>query len=86
MTQARNYLALDLGAESGRVIVGKFDGERLDLEVAHRFPNGPVRVLDSLHWDILNLWRGIKEGLTRCAQAYPSISSLGCGLRPVGSG
>lgn len=77
MREVRNYVAIDLGAESGRVMVGQFDGAKLRLEVLHRFPNGPVRVFDSLHWDILYLWREIKEGLTRCVQAFPSISSLG---------
>jgi rhamnulokinase len=77
MTRTQNYVALDLGAESGRVIVGQFDGARLWLEVVHRFPNGPVRVLTSLHWDILYLWQEIKRGVTRCAQTYPSIGSLG---------
>ncbi len=77
MSQTRNYVALDLGAESGRAIVGQFDGDKLRLEVVHRFPNNPVRVFDSMHWDILYLWREIKKGLTRCVQACPSISSLG---------
>jgi rhamnulokinase len=36
-------LAIDLGAESGRTILGRFDGQRLELEEIHRFPNGPVR-------------------------------------------
>jgi rhamnulokinase len=77
MSQAHRYVALDLGAESGRVIVGCFDGDRLDLEVAHRFPNGAVTVRDSLHWDILYLWREIKEGLGACARSCPSVDSLG---------
>jgi rhamnulokinase len=57
MSQARRYVALDLGAESGRAVVGQFDGDHLELEVMHRFPNGAVTVFDSLHWDILYLWR-----------------------------
>ena len=46
---ADNYLAIDLGAESGRLILGRLEGERLALEEIHRFPNGPVRVHDALH-------------------------------------
>jgi hypothetical protein len=38
-------LAIDLGAESGRAILGHFDGQRLELEEIHRFPNGPVALL-----------------------------------------
>ena len=50
------FIALDLGAESGRAIVGKLENERLSLEEAYRFPNGPVRVFSSLHWDPLRLF------------------------------
>lgn len=77
MTATQQYIALDLGAESGRAIVGQFNGSTLNLEAVHRFSNGPVRVFDSLHWDILYLWREIKEGLSRCAQMFPSVSSVG---------
>jgi rhamnulokinase len=45
------------------------DGDRLRLEEIHRFPNGPVRVLDSLHWDVLRLWTEIKHGLGLAARA-----------------
>ncbi len=44
-----DYLALDLGAESGRGILGRFDGSRLALEEIHRFPNSPVKLLDTLY-------------------------------------
>jgi rhamnulokinase len=63
MTQTRNYLAIDLGAESGRTIVGALDGNQLTLTETHRFPNGPVRLNDGLHWDVLRLWADIKEGI-----------------------
>jgi len=63
MTQTSNFLAFDLGASGGRAIVGRFDGERLMLEEAHRFPNGPTRLLDSLHWDVLHLFNQMKTGL-----------------------
>lgn len=65
MTQARNYLAIDLGAESGRAIVGSLDGDKLTLAEIHRFVNGPVRLNDGLHWDVLRLWSEIKEGLSK---------------------
>ena len=44
------YLALDLGAESGRAVIGHLDGRSLQLEEIHRFPNGPVLVNGHLHW------------------------------------
>lgn len=64
------FLAVDLGAESGRVVAGHFDGERIALEEVHRFPNGPVDVLGHLHWDVLRLWSDIKVGLAKAAQRY----------------
>ena len=68
------FLALDLGAESGRAIVGRFDGDRLSLEEVHRFPNRPVRVFDHLHWDALRLFDELKKGL---AAAGRNLASLG---------
>jgi rhamnulokinase len=56
MNAKLNYLAFDLGAESGRAILGRFDGDRMALTEVHRFPNTPVRLPDGLHWDILRLW------------------------------
>ena len=56
-----NFLAIDLGAESGRGITGSFDGKRISLSITHRFPNGGVRILDSLHWDLLFLWKEIRS-------------------------
>lgn len=67
MTQTTNFLAFDLGASSGRAVVGRFDGEKLSLEEAHRFPNGPTRLLDSLHWNVLSLFTEMKNGLAKAA-------------------
>ena len=74
MAHTFNLLALDLGAESGRAILGQFDGGRLRLSEVHRFTNGPVRLPDSsgqgtrLHWDILHLWSEILHGLGLASQ------------------
>jgi rhamnulokinase len=76
LSQARSFLALDLGAESGRAVVGKLRGNVLDLEVVHRFPNIPVRVPDGLHWDVLRLFQEMKEGL-RLASRENQLASLG---------
>jgi len=59
------YLAVDLGAESGRVVLGRFDGGRVSLEEIHRFPNAPVRLPDGLHWDVLRIFGEIKAGLAK---------------------
>ncbi len=61
---AHSYLAIDLGAESGRAILATLDGEHLSLTEVHRFPNGPVRLPDGLHWDILRLWSEIKTAIS----------------------
>ncbi|MBN2116072.1 MAG: rhamnulokinase [Anaerolineales bacterium] len=63
MTDTRNYLAIDLGAESGRTIVGSLKDGHLSLIETHRFPNDPVRLPDGLHWDVLHLWSEIKTGI-----------------------
>src|SRR6266498_2611230 len=63
MTTTRNYLAVDLGAESGRTIVGTLENDHLSLTETHRFGNGPVRLTDGLHWDVLRLWSEIKAGI-----------------------
>ncbi len=58
----QHYLAFDLGAESGRVMLGALEGGRLTLEELHRFANTPVRVFQSLYWDTLRLWHDIQHG------------------------
>jgi len=79
MTHAgrKNCLVFDLGAESGRAVLGRFDGARLALEEVHRFPNGPVRVLDSLYWDALRLFVEIKQGLAKTVSQAPDLACLG---------
>jgi len=68
---AEHYLAVDLGAGSGRVIVGRFDGQRVEIEEVHRFANPGVRTLDHLHWDVLNLFNEIKDGVRKAADRRP---------------
>jgi rhamnulokinase len=73
-----NFLAIDLGAESGRVILGALQENRLQLQEVLRFENRPVRVGDSLYWDVLRLWTEIQHGLVlACRQAGDSLVSLG---------
>ncbi|MEW5871216.1 MAG: rhamnulokinase family protein [Chloroflexota bacterium] len=71
------YLALDLGAESGRAIVATLEGDKLALNEVHRFPNGPVRLLDGLHWDVLRLWSEIKAGIAAAIQSGAKPVSIG---------
>ncbi|MFP6768426.1 MAG: rhamnulokinase family protein [Planctomycetaceae bacterium] len=74
----RCFLGVDLGAESGRVVAGLFDGRTVRLEEQHRFTNGPVPVGDTLRWNVLGLWNGIREGLARAASVHgESVCSVG---------
>ncbi|MCW5852411.1 MAG: rhamnulokinase [Anaerolineae bacterium] len=70
-------LALDLGAESGRAVRGQFDGDRLHMDVLHRFPNRPVHVSDGLHWDVLALYAGMLDGLSQAHAQGGEIGSVG---------
>ena len=69
--------AIDLGASSGRVMIGRVGPGILELEEAHRFANEPVALPDGLHWDVLRLYKEILEGLRRAARLAPAISSVG---------
>jgi sugar (pentulose or hexulose) kinase len=64
------YLAVDLGASSGRVVAGLFDGRRVTLEEIHRFENGGVLANDHLYWDLLRLWNDVRHGLRAAATKY----------------
>ena len=86
--------AVDLGASGGRVMVGQVGagpgGGQLDLHEAHRFPNTPVRVLGTLHWDILGLYRGMLDGLGVAARSFglasAGIDSWGVDYGLLGAG
>ena len=71
------FLAFDLGAESGRAMLGRQEGSFLRVEEIHRFPNGPVWLNDHLFWDILEIWSEIQKGLrlasSRCGSGLISI-------------
>jgi rhamnulokinase len=77
MTATRKLLAFDLGAETGRGILGLFDGRRLQLEVIHRFPNGPIRTLDSLHWDVLGLYNELLAAMRKATADYGGADCVG---------
>ncbi|MBZ9645378.1 rhamnulokinase family protein [Streptomyces sp. PSKA30] len=64
----KSYAAVDLGASSGRVMVGRVGPDSLELTEAHRFPNRPVRVPEGLRWDVLGLYAGVLDGLRAAGQ------------------
>jgi rhamnulokinase len=68
--------AIDLGASSGRVVIGRVGSGELSLEEVHRFPNQPVDLPDGLHWDALNLYREVLTGLERAARLEPELRSV----------
>ena len=70
------YLAFDLGASSGRGIIGKFENNRLELSEVHRFSNGPVEKDGSLFWDIESQFSEIKEGIRKSVAAGHEISGI----------
>ncbi len=71
------HLAIDLGASGGRVIAGHVVSGKLQLDTAHRFSNGPVRLRQSLVWDSIGLWQHILSGLATAAGQYPQVASIG---------
>ena len=71
-----HYLAIDLGAESGRTMVGALADDKLTLCETHRFANTPVRLPDGLRWDVLHLWHEVKAGIALAARRFP-LASLG---------
>jgi len=70
-------VAADLGAQSGRVAVGRFDGSRIDVKTVHRFANVPVKVSGVMRWDVLNLFEGVLQGLRIAARDAARVESVG---------
>ncbi len=68
----KTVLAVDLGAESGRVMAVHFNGTRLWLEELHRFQNGAVNARGTLYWDFLRLWSEIQNGIEKGKVHQPS--------------
>ena len=69
--------AIDLGATSGRVMLGYVGSGEIRLEPVARFANQPVRTIDGLHWNILELYRSILAGLTSAVREEPELRSIG---------
>jgi rhamnulokinase len=77
MSAPGRYLAVDLGAASGRVMLARVGPSTLELTEARRFPNVPVSLPDGLHWDVLRLYRDVLDGLTIAAGGGQEIASVG---------
>jgi rhamnulokinase len=69
---AKRFAAVDLGASSGRVLVGAVTDTTVEVQEVHRFANEPVHLPDGLHWDILGLYRNMREGLAKAGPVAPA--------------
>src|SRR5882672_8420357 len=76
----RHYIACDLGAESGRVMLGSLGAGKLTLKEVHRFANGPVAVNGSLRWDVLRMFDELKAGLRKIDVPIESLSCDSWGI------
>lgn len=72
----KRVLAFDFGASSGRATIGIYDGNTIELEEIHRFPNDPVMVKDIMYWDTLRLFHEIKQGIIK-AKNLGGFDSIG---------
>ena len=70
------YLACDLGADSGRLMLGTLDAGKISLEELHRFPNGPVKTSGALHWNLAGLFNELKIGLKKAAAKNLPLASI----------
>ena len=78
MASTTNYLAYDLGASSGRAVLGRFDGARLDIEEIHRFPNQGIPVGNHYYWDALRLFDEMCTGLRLAVRSGEPLNGMGC--------
>ncbi|MBN1864243.1 MAG: rhamnulokinase [Victivallales bacterium] len=72
----KTFLAFDLGASSGRGILGTFSNGKLEIEEIHRFENSPVEIEEALHWDISAIFAEIKAGIRKAVEKCPEISGI----------
>ncbi len=72
-----HFLAFDLGAESGRAMLGRLRAGVLDLTEIWRFPNEPVRHIGSLHWDMLRLWLEMQRAFQAMENRSTPLESVG---------
>ena len=77
MLKQKCYMAIDLGASNGRVIIGKYDNHKLQFEEIYRFENTPVFASGTLYWDVLKLFSELKIGIKYAITKYKNIASIG---------
>ncbi|HIS03537.1 MAG TPA: rhamnulokinase [Candidatus Pullichristensenella avicola] len=77
MKQVRNFLGFDFGASSGRAMLGRFDGERLEMREVHRFLNEPVELAGRFCWDIARLFFEMKQALNKVSRMDVAVDAIG---------
>ena len=87
MTSAKPYLAVDLGASSGRAVLGHIQQGRLALEEIHRFTNKAVQLHGGIYWDFVALWESVLDSLRICAErGHTRLAGIGVDTWAVDSG
>lgn len=77
MKASHRYLAFDLGASSGRALLGEFSRGKLSIHEIRRFPNGPVKLAGTLYWDFFSLWSNILASFEACCVEYGRPAGIG---------
>ncbi len=77
MADEKRYIAVDLGAESGRIMLGSVSDEKIRLEEIHRFSNTPIHQDETLRWDFQKIISEIKTGISKAAKKSPHICGIG---------
>ncbi len=77
MGQAHAYAAVDLGAESGRVVKGTLKDGKLEIDVISRFPNGMLPIHGTWHWNFIRLYDEMIKGFKECSKSEVPIESIG---------
>ncbi|MDA0712196.1 MAG: rhamnulokinase, partial [bacterium] len=77
MTASENYLAYDLGASSGRAVIGRINGDRIALEEIHRFDNTGIPVGQNFYWDVLKLYEEMRIGLRKAVGGSSTLDGIG---------
>ena len=72
-----NFLAFDIGATSGRAVLGTLVGDKFEMQELHRFPNAIMELHGKYYWDIYRLYGALKESLTICARRNLLPDSIG---------
>ena len=86
MSRPYHYIAVDFGAESGKVMLASLSDEKITLQEMNRFPNGPIKENGALRWDIDHPFAEVKKGVKKTLRTEKNIRSIGVDTWGVDSG